>query len=153
MTWLSPTTLACKSTDVSMSNPSKEFVLFSWKFADYLYGPAVHLFVSGGRAKVLSGPQPVRLLLNGRALLRGLEELVLLVFGTEPGGSVKGLRVEVDINGLSLPHPLRVTFASPDGRVLRLPFTRDGRKVIFTVPEVEVWALVVVGAPSFPGSS
>lgn len=70
------TTLANKGTDVSHSNPSEEYIKFSRRFSDYIYGPYVDIYVPQNIVRAIDAPESLRIIVNRRDLMGNREEMI-----------------------------------------------------------------------------
>lgn len=145
------TTLADKGTDVSHSHPSDDYIRFSRRFSDYLYGPYVDVYVPQDIVTPDSPPRSLRTILNRRALSEGRQQLILHVLNIDPNvPSLENQRIEVDTSGFGIKWPPAITFASPELGVRQLRTETADRKIRFEVPKIITWVLVLIGEEIFP---
>ncbi len=145
------TTLANKGTDVSHSNPTDEYIEFSRRFSDYIYGPYVDVYVSQERVKTINPPKSLRTILNRRVLGKGGEELILHLLNIDPDvPSLKNIKLEIDTSGFNIKWPPTVTFSTPELGIKELNVDFEGREVLIEVPEIKTWGLIVIGYRLFP---
>jgi hypothetical protein len=145
------TTLANKGTDVSHSNPSDNYVDFSFKFSDYIYGSYVDVYVPQEIVRAENPPEHLRTIVNRRVLVGGKEELIVHVLNIKPDSPpLINVKLEVDAANFNVRWPPKVTFATPENGAKILESETDGRKVKFNVPEVKTWGIIIIGETVFP---
>ncbi len=145
------TTLANKGTDVSHSNPSPEYVSFSRRFSDYIYGPYVDVYVAQDVAKPIDTRESLRIIVNRRVLSSGREEIIMHLLNTSPETPfLKNVSIELDCSCFNLKWPPEVSFATPEYGVKNLEARVEKRKIRIEVPEFKTWGIVVVGEKLFP---
>lgn len=145
------TTLANKGTDVSHSNPSDDYIDFSLRFSDYIYGSYVDIYVPQNIVEARNAPESLRTIVNRRVLVNGSEELIIHILNIKPEvPSIKNVELEVDTGDFRLRWPPVITFATPEWGVKVLEGNFSGRKVKFSVPEVRTWGMIVIGESIFP---
>jgi len=145
------TTLANKGTDVSHSNPSEEYVRFSRRFSDYIYGSYVDVYVSQEVAKAVDAPEFLRIIVNRRVLLSGREEIIIHLLNINPETPCpKRVMIALDCSGFNLTWPPHVSFATPEFGVRSLEAEIEGSKIRIEAPEFKTWGIVVVGERLFP---
>jgi hypothetical protein len=145
------TTLANKGTDVSYSSPDPEYVTFSRRFSDYLFGSYVDIYVPQNMVKAVKAPDSMRIVVNRRVLEGGEEELILHLFNISPEvPSLEQFSVEVDTSSLQVRNSPIVTFATPEFGAKVLKATTKDNVLSFQVPEVKVWGLIIIGETLFP---
>ncbi|MEM3390476.1 MAG: hypothetical protein QW506_02725 [Thermoproteota archaeon] len=145
------TTLANKGTDVSHSNPSPEYVRFSRRFSDYIYGPYVDVYVSQEVAKPISRHESLRIIVNRRALSSGREEIIMHLLNISPEiPFLKNVAIELDCSCFNLKWPPEISFATPEYGVKNLEARVEERKIIIEVAEFKTWGIIVVGEKLFP---
>jgi len=145
------TSLANKGTDVAHSNPSNEYVEFTRRFSDYVFGSYVDIYVPQDVAKAKSAPKSLRMIVNRRVLGRGREELIVHLLNVDPKvASVRGVSLLIGLSGFAVRTPPAATFLSPELGAVPLEAKIIDGAAIVTVPEFRTWGIVVVGEGVFP---
>jgi len=148
------TTLANKGSDVSYSNPSLQYAVFSRQFSDYLYGSYVDAYVAEDVLTALAAPDSLRTVVNRRVLQSGQEELIVHILNINPEvPALPDISLEVDISELPVKHSPTVTLATPESGSQVLESTVKDGVISFQVPEVNIWGLVIIGETVFPAVS
>lgn len=145
------TTLANKGTDVSHSNPSEEYIKFSRRFSDYIYGPYVDIYVPQNIVRAIDAPEPLRIIVNRRVLMGNREEMIVHLLNIRPETiCLRKIVIEVDCSDFNLRWPPKVSLATPEFGTKPLDAKVEGCKVRVEVPEFKTWGLVVIGEALFP---
>jgi len=145
------TTIANKTTDVSLGSPTREYVSFAHRFRDYLFGAYVDLDVPQDCVRVSAGVPSVRAGLTRRFLLSGTEEWIVHLFNIDPQVESTGeITVEVTPGEARLPANPVITFASPQRAPQELELVRKDQTLTCQVPGVKIWGLAVIGQRLFP---
>ena len=145
------TTLANKGTDVSHSNPSDEYIEFSKRLSDYIYGPYVDVYVPQEIVKAVYPPDSLRTIINRRVLKSGREELILHLLNIDPKvPALKHIRLEVETSSFNLKWPPKVTFSTPEIGTRELEAEVEEHKIVLEAPEIKTWGLIVIGETLFP---
>ena len=145
------TAIANKTTDVSLGDPSRQYVAFAHRFRDYLFGPYVDLDVPQGSVSFAASAPSLRTCVTRRFLLSGTEEWVVHLLNIDPNVERTGqVTIKVTPGKAPLPERPVVIFASPEQPPQELKLVRQEGALTFDVPGVRVWGIAVLGERLFP---